>query len=244
MTWTFDKPAEVWKPEYEYFNLKVHIDEKKCSFFSKKLRFWSNCSCGLREFSSGTHADNSRQKSLFSRAQRPKKLKEYIIFPGKDVFLHGFPGHKKRCFDNSVSIFLLKSDFFLLKVQTFWSNLYIFQKNCFRPNVPLDTPNAASTHRLLCFLPKSKNYFFESSIKCQNCTHLSRFIFPQSVFWTRDLRFWQPGRKNFAKLRSFFTSECQSHRKSFLFFKTSKITLRTFHGTKRMQFDSHAGSFW
>ena len=96
MTWNFDKPAEVWKPKNEYFNLKVHIDKQKFSFFFKKMRFWSNFSCGLRDFSSGTHANNSRQKSLFSCAERPKKLKKNIIFPGKEVFLHGFPGHEKK----------------------------------------------------------------------------------------------------------------------------------------------------
>ena len=129
MTWTFDKPAEVWKPKNEYLNLKVHIDEEKFSFFSKKIVFWSIFSCGLREFSSGTHANNSRQKSLFSCAQRPKKLKKIIIFPCKEVFLHGFPGHKKRCSDNSVSIFLLKSDFFCSKCKLSRQTYKFFKKS-------------------------------------------------------------------------------------------------------------------
>ena len=129
--WTFDKPAEVWKPKFEYFNWKVHIDEEKFSFFFKKLTFWSNFSCRLRKFSSGTHANNSRQKSLFSSAQRPKNLKKNLSFPGKEVFLHGFPGHKKRCFDNSVSIFLLKSDFFLAQSANFLVKLISFSEKLF-----------------------------------------------------------------------------------------------------------------
>ena len=33
VTWTFDKPAEVWKPKNECFNLKVRIDEERFIFF-------------------------------------------------------------------------------------------------------------------------------------------------------------------------------------------------------------------
>ena len=82
------------KAKIEYLNLKVRIDEEKFSFFFKNLWFWSNFSCGLRKFSSGTHANNSSQKSPFSCDQRPTKRK-LIHFPAKRFYFKCFRDTKK-----------------------------------------------------------------------------------------------------------------------------------------------------
>ena len=95
VTWAFDKPAETWKPKFEYFNLKVRIDEEKFKFFQKFV-IMVNFFLRIEKIQFRHSCQQFKAKSLFSCAQRPKKLKKKIIFPGKQVFPHRFPGHKKK----------------------------------------------------------------------------------------------------------------------------------------------------
>ena len=83
---------------------------------------------------------------------------------------------------------------------------------------------------------------FSAEVKIFFCSNFNRMskLYPsqqnflhQSVCWTRDLRFWQPGRKIFAKFRSFFHSECQSDRKKTIVYKKKPNSLENFSRDER-----------
>ena len=99
--------ASIWRSalmKRKFFFQKI---ENLVKFFLQNERIQFRHSC--QQF---------KAKSLYSCAQRPKKLKKIIIFPGEEVFLHGFPGQKK---DVLTTLFQSScwNPIFLLKVRTF-----------------------------------------------------------------------------------------------------------------------------
>ena len=190
--WTFDKPAEVWKPKSEYFNLRVRIVEEKISFFSENCDFgqifpadWENSVPALMPPIQG------KSHYFLVIKGRQKKL---IHFPAKRFYFKCFRDTKKSSFDNSAAIFPLKSILFSLIVQKISQKIHkSFRKPVFvqmflwRLQCSFDTPVVLSFAAVKVFFCSN----FKKRPKCSHFSRLTSIIFPRSVFWTRDLPFWQ-----------------------------------------------------
>ena len=91
------------------------------------------------------------------------------------------------------------------------------------------------------------NFFFGSNFnKGQKCTHFSRItfiIFPRSVFWTRELHFWQRRRNKSLNSKLFSTQSSKLVEKNLLFQKKF-LSLRMIHVTHGMQYWRHVENFW
>ena len=187
MTWTFDKPAEVWKIKSEYFNLKVRIDEEKFSFFSKNWDFgqffpaeWENSVPALMPTIQG-------KITLFLRS-KAEKIEENYNLSRRRGFSSRFSWTKKRCFDNSVSIFLLKSDFFaqspnfLVKLISFSKKLFPSKCSSGHGECSFDTPVvmiSAEVKNFFCwkFNRMSKLYPSQQNYLPSECLLDTRFAF-------------------------------------------------------------------
>ena len=171
--------------------------------------------------------------------------KTYTFF-SKELFLQVFPGHKKSNFDNSAAIFLLKSNLFSLIVQKISQKIYkSFRKTVFVQMFLWTLQCSFDTPVVLSFAAV-KFSSVQTSKKGQKCTHFSRItfiIFPRSVFWTRELHFWQR-RRNKSLISKLFSTQSSKLVEKNLLFQKKLLSLRMILVTHGMQYWRHVGNFW
>ena len=235
MIWAFDSPAEIFKPKTEDFIFKVRIEEE--NFFFKNFKFGQIL---LR--STGVQFRRTCQKvkakvSLFL-CLRADKIGKPIHFSAKSFFFKCFLDTKKAILTTPRQSFCYNLIFFLSLSEKSRRKLIKASEKLFSSKFSYGHCNAVSTLLLFCLLLQSTFSSVQTSKKGQKCTHFSRItfiIFPRSVFWTRELQFWQRRRKQIAKLRTFFHSEFQTGRRKFIVSK-KLLSLRMIHVTPGMQY--------
>ena len=149
-----------------------------------------------------------------------KKWRKIQPFPAKRFFFTVFLDIKKEMFWQLCFNLASEIRFFFAQSASFLVKLIIFSKKLFPSKCSFGHWECSFDTPVVLSFAAVKFSSVQTSKKGQKCTHFSRItsiIFPRSVFWTRELHFWQRRRKQVAKLRTFFHSEFQTDRKKLLF---------------------------